>query len=68
LCACVWQDTIKFGVIMQRNIDCRKNLDHVLKLRDTGQNIEQTLDQQLEAQRDMMEKLEAGAIAAFNQR
>ena len=53
---------------MQRNIDCRKNLDHVLKLRDTGQNIEQTLDQQLEAQRDMMEKLEAGAIAAFNQR
>ncbi|XP_072241217.1 coiled-coil domain-containing protein 63-like [Leuresthes tenuis] len=62
------EDTIKFGVIMQRNIDCRKDLAHVLKLRDTGQNIEQTLDQQLEAQRDMMEKLEAGATAAFNQR
>ncbi|KAM4573438.1 coiled-coil domain-containing protein 63-like [Odontesthes bonariensis] len=62
------EDTIKFDVIMQRNIDCRKNLAHMLKLRETGQNIEKTLDQQLEAQQDMMEKLEDGAIAAFNQR
>ncbi|XP_017274404.1 60 kDa neurofilament protein-like [Kryptolebias marmoratus] len=62
------KETKRFGDMMHRNMASHKRIAHLLKVRDTGRNIQRKLDRQLAVQRNTMAELQSAITSALNHR